>query len=310
MVAVMPKADEKKFKKFLESEILKQPLTYFHQFRGGKCSYSFFVKTKDDFWVVKILLNKYITSDVHHYLETQIPLCPQLKGIKMDKIFTYDNQTVTMQRYYGKVLPPQTLDLQIMTKVLAVYKVIAERLSSYPVKEEEFVPDCLVEQYHRLDNEIRAKKSLRAKILGHLLHQISPQALIYDKTKFTYIHGDFHNNQILFEDEHISAVIDWDNLCTGYKTEDYWRLFFYNVQYIYNPIVLSYCSRKLFSHILSLTDASKEEWLLTLQRFLLLKIDGNFHKKFGLRRFIRLLYCYFLVKQATKMIYSLQKAGC
>lgn len=125
-------------------------------------------------------------------------------------------------------------------------------------------------------NQIAASQSfLKRAILRHIAHtlkKLPTKDLTHQLKYLQVIHGDFHNNNILFYKGNLSAILDWEECRLGYACEDWLRFTFCAVERI-----LTYPKRRrkirlILSFLLAQKTFSSHEWRLGFNSFLLLKM--------------------------------------
>lgn len=285
MVYIMKKQEEKAFRGFLEDKVFCKKLHYFKQFRGGEFSYDFFVKVNDENFVVKVLKNPYKLNKTTAFLSEHIKDVPVLAGVQYDSVFKYGKADGTIQKNYGNPLPRRQISFAQMKEIFAAYQafsVLKAPAEHEPALDENFV------LAQGLKERLEEKNSFKNRLCLGFLQQIDLQTLYYDKKRLCLIHGDFFNNQILFQKGKLSAFIDWDDVRLGYKTEDFWHFLHYNLDKIPFFFLRRFWQKKLTKQILLLTDERIEEWQTALN-VMLLKRLCKLHEKFSLGRLVRFL---------------------
>ncbi len=297
MAKLMPAKEAAHFKTYLENNIFHQKLDYFQQFRGGNSSYCFHLQAGAEKYVAKILLGAYITDDVHVFLEKQIARHPVLRGIKMDKIFTYGTHTATIQKNYGNVLPRRKFSPEMLTEIFEEYAQIMHSCTPYVsgCAQPASIP------YRELSEKVAAQKNLHSRFIAYFLQKISPESLIYHPQKLRVIHGDFNNNQVLLQEGKLSAFIDWDSVRTGYPAEDYWEFVYFNLRRLYNPFSLKFWCHQLLHAINTATSTPKDEWLYAINSNLFTQLN-RLQEKFKLKYIWKFLWLYAISKCALKYL--------
>lgn len=301
MVYMMKKQEEKAFKGFLENEVFKDKLEYFKQFRGGECSYDFFIKADDEDFVVKVLKNPYKLNNIAAFLSEHIHEVPVLAGVKYDRIFKYGGADVTIQKNYGRPLPRRQISFMQMKEIFAAYDAFSA-LKTLMRCEGTLDENFVLAQWLR--ERLTEKESYKNRLLLHFLEQIDFQTLYYDEKQLCLIHGDFFNNQILFQKGKLSAFIDWDDVRFGYRTEDFWHFLHYNLDKISFLGVRRFWQKKLTQQILLLTNEKLETWE-TAFNVALLKRLYKLYEKFSFGR----LWRFLILRKLSKDVFFDLKEG-
>ncbi|MBO5038845.1 MAG: aminoglycoside phosphotransferase family protein [Alphaproteobacteria bacterium] len=285
MVYMMRKQEEKAFCDFLEREVFFNKPAYFKQFRGGEFSYDFFVKVNDENLVVKVLKNPYKLNKTTAFLKEHIQDVPVLAGVKYDRVFKYGKADGTIQKNYGRPLRRRQISFAQMRDIFAAYGAFSALKA--PAEREVLLDENFV-LAQRLKERLAEQDSFKNRLCLHFLEQIDFQTLYYDKKRLCLIHGDFFNNQILFQEGKLSAFIDWDDVRLGYRTEDFWHFLHYNLDKIPFFFLRRFWQKKLTKQILLLTYERIEDWETALNIMLLKRLCKLYEKfSFGrLRRFL------------------------
>lgn len=301
MGKVLSKAKAKQFHTFLQTHILNEKITFFRPFRGGNCSYTFFVETKSERFVAKIILQASEKNKLHSYLETQVSKFPVLCGIKMDKIFEYEGKICTLQKNYGTPLPRRHFSPQIIKQVFTEYTKIVNLCTVFHPIDSNYNINHKVEQYQQTINALSADKTWHTKILLKFLRKIPPETLKFIPKNLRIIHGDFFNNQILIQDNQLSAFIDWDNIRTGYPAEDFWNFIYFNMKRLRNPFLYNYWCKHLITQVQNIVNCTYDEWQTAINSSLVsLAYRLTYDYKF--KRLLKFLYLYYISTQALKQI--------
>ncbi len=303
MAKMISQDKAKQFYAFLQTHIFKDGIKSFRPFRGGNSSYCFWVETKEDKWVAKILFNKYTKDRLHTFLAQTAQECPVLRGIKMDKVFQYHGKDCTIQKNYGRPLPRRHFDTKIIQQIFHEYTKITDLSTAFGQIDSAFNPRHLLEIYAKAEQNLTEQENWHAKILRYFLHKINPDTLIFSKEKIRIIHGDFNNNQVLLENGKLSAFIDWETLRTGYPAEDYWEFIYFNLRHLYNPCMYEYWRRRIVSQVASAVNSEYGEWETAINGMLVLWLHRlSQPQEYKVKRLLKFFYLYHISTQTLKQL--------
>lgn len=297
MGKLMPAQEVKQFKTYLETNIFHHKLDKFRQFRGGNASYCFHIKAGTEKYVAKILLGRYIFDNIHTFLSRQSEKLTILRGIKMDKVFSYGKYMATLQKNYGTVLPRRKFPLELLSEIFIEYTQIVRLCAPY---KAAYTPNQSV-SYNSLYEKVDEKKDLKSCFIKHFLQKVSPDSLEYKPEKLQIIHGDFNNNQVLLQGRALSAFIDWDSLRAGYPAEDYWEFIYFNLRRLYNPFSLNSWCRRLMQTINTAAPTPNDEWLYAINYTLFAQLQ-RLQEKFKLKYIWKFLWLYKISTVAVKYL--------
>lgn len=285
MVYMMKKQEEKAFRSFLEDKVFCKKLHYFKQFRGGEFSYDFFVKVNDENFVVKVLKKPYKLNKTTVFLREHIKDVPVLAGVQYDSVFKYGKADGTIQKNYGNPLPRRQISFAQMKEIFAAYQAFS--VLNAPAEREPALDENFV-LAQRLKERLEEQASFKNRLCLGFLQQIDLQTLYYDKKRLCLIHGDFFNNQILFQKGKLSAFIDWDDVRLGYRTEDFWHFLQFNLEKFRVPFMKKIWLKKLTAQIKTLTNERIEDWQTAMNLKLLIRLN-RLYEKFTFGRLWRFL---------------------
>lgn len=189
-------------------------------------------KNKTDEQIKKI---EYVINTVKS-LDISVPLF--IKNIE-NKTYTYinNNYYALYHKAYGKVLHGSELDQRALTSVaenLAKLHKIKSKLELktttdilplyHDVHDQALIVENLIAQNTKgreIDNIARKLISLKLDILSNFVRQAEFKEQLLSPHNLVLVHGDFHNENLLFNDEHkLVIMLDFEESHYGHATED------------------------------------------------------------------------------------------
>lgn len=221
------------FKYFLEKEVLKTKISFCKPLDKGGASFNFLIKYHHSTHIVQIFLSEKVIAKVHRTM-------PILKHINqsLPKTSTILHH-FTYQHYQGIVKP--YIEGNYITSYLMSKKHFIEVLSFYQqfrqINIDKTIPIPPPTNYHHY--YLSSQKLLQHKryllkqknfffqiCFSLLFHKIQQHLLRLEKnlafspSSLTIIHGDFHNNNVLFKNNILCGVLDWIDARQGHTAED------------------------------------------------------------------------------------------
>ncbi|MBO5284806.1 MAG: phosphotransferase, partial [Alphaproteobacteria bacterium] len=223
---------------------------------------------------------------------------PAFQGLKIEKLFYFQNQSGFIQKYYGTTLPYKDITTKQINEILNAHQILTSL--NVPVSKD-FIKTKYIQSYEALKLKSEQSNTLQYRLIRFFLAQISPKTLIYESSKLKVIHGDFHARQILFKNGHLFAFIDWEDCRFGYPAEDYWYFIWYNQKPGLNLLKNILSRAKIAKQILNRSSVPYNEWETAINIYLLSKLEAMSHK-ISLGRIIRFVSARnFALKLLTKI---------
>lgn len=313
---------------FLQSNIFHSPILSIKKSKRGASSYNYLIETKDSKKLVKIAWKhkkngvKRLSKIIHILSQNPRLLTARIVPIQKKLFFKYKkNYGFILEYIPGKSLPSYKIKDQHFHQILNSYQFFTQTKWEnteilIPAHNfEKIYQECLNltnSHIHILQN----KNNIRSYIIKYFLKKLEYQLSLIKKTplkmkkeKITVIHGDFHNNNLLFNQGKLVAFLDFENVGYGYLTEDLFRFILCLVARL--PLFIptdSYLQKwiNLAEKYFSLT---KEDWLIGLNSFTLQKIkkviecqeiDTSFKKIWKIMRLILFLQHYHHIQKLIK----------
>lgn len=273
------------FISFLEKDVLKETVLSIRQFNKGASSHNYWVQTKTDSFLIKLAWKhkkegiERLSKIIHTLSQNKQLAIARILCVNGKLFFKYQKSYGFVLEYiHGKSLPSYEMGERHFQQVLHGYSFFTETkwddpsilLPAYDF--EKMCSSCL-------NRCALLLKSVKNKTINYLLHQLILQLneiqstpLQLKEKNITVIHGDFHNNNLLFNKEKLMSFLDFEDVGLGYATEDLMRfilclterlpIFVTRDSYIIEWLELA---NKRFSF-------TKEEWIIGLNSFTLQKI--------------------------------------
>lgn len=284
--------DIDKFSKFLSMKIFKKPIISIYQFKRGASSFNYLVKLKDRKFLVKLAW-KHKKEGVERLvsiiktLTTQqtIPLAGIIP-IQNDYLFKYkDSYGFVLEYIDAKSIPANKFSSYHLATVLQTYHLFQQTkwmdknllipAYNFADLQKKYSENCL----------LMVKSFKRHLLLKYLLKIMQKKLLEIGKTplkivpeKKCVIHGDFHHNNILFQDKKLAAILDFEDIGYGYASEDLIRF----ILCLNARLPIFYNAKKRLINTLDIIMGefkySYDEWMLGLNSFTLQKMKKVFSR--------------------------------
>ncbi len=315
-----------KFLIFLE-DLLKEPIQDVYRFSKGSSSYNFKIKTSRRTILVKLLKkHSKLGFERIYQIMNRLEKNPDLKYAHLQKLngepyFVYQNYYgIILDYIQGEALSSYEITRRHFRQILHLYALFQKTNFSNcqallpPYDLEKIWKDAFVSLQEQ-ENQIKTHNGFQKIIFQRLvslikkyLLQLQNEPLQRNPNRTTIIHGDFHNNNLLFQKEKLVALIDFEEVGYGYPTEDLMRFILCLIERL--PIWItpqSYVgewielSQKRFSF-------TQEEWLLGLNSFSVQKVQKILRGKYKffslkhLKKMIQLIFYFHLHKKIAALI--------
>lgn len=285
---------------FLEQHLLKQPIISVRQFAHGSASQNYHVTLGNQRELLVKLTHAYDEQGIARLAQIcqavsdnhQLPVA-RLIPINKKPYFQYQNRFGLIMEYcQGHAVASYNLTEQHFMQIIDAYAVFTN--TSWP-KEDVFIPlyplkeQCLThmnfiqETLNKTSHINTVKKYLLTKIgNAHLtfFERLLETTVNLPLNKQTIIHGDFHNNNVLFHHNQLVSFLDFEEVGHGYIIEDIMRFILCVVQRLpifINPYPLIRCWVKCADDKFRF---SKEEWILGLNSYYVQRADKAFRSKY------------------------------
>ena len=281
------------FKLFLSEHIFKEPILSLYQFKRGASSFNYLATLKNKKILVKLAW-KHKKSGVERLVNIISILSknkhlPVAKIIPVNKkeIFKYQNSYGFLLEYVdGISLPATQIKQHHINEIIEKYKIFHNTdfsNKSLLVKEYDFnnihFEYSKTAQLTLKKNKKHIIYSFFAQQCVNALHEIGSTPLTINSKKKEIIHGDFHHNNLLFKNNHLVSILDFEDIGYGYVSEDLLRFIFCLIAR--QPLFVS--KRKQLKNYLSYVtknfDYSYDQWMVGLNSFTLQKAKKLFNKE-------------------------------
>lgn len=311
----MKKQDLTNIKNVLEKK-LNQNIINIRQFKRGASSHNYLVETAENKLLIKIAW-KHKKKGVERIAKIILAL-QETKNFPIAKIIPINKKTLfkiensygfCLEYVNGKSIPSYKFKPSNFQTILDAYDNLSNikwnKIKNELVPAYEFnnILNKYIKNTQLIQKKLSAEKSLLTpvalciikKVLSEL-NKIKNTPLYMNKNKICVIHGDFHNNNILFNQNKLLAFIDFEDVGFGYKTEDLIRFILCLTARL--PLFVNKQKRieKLFELIQKKYNFDYEELMIGLNSFTIQKfkkIIGKPSKKINvsyLKKCIQILW--------------------
>lgn len=323
-------AETKELIAYLEQNVFHKPIQSVRQFAHGAASYNYLIAIDNQKYIIK-LTHTYNQKGIERLTRICASLSQneQLSGARLISIgdslyFKYrDKYGLILSYCKGFSLPSYEMGQRHFQQVLSGYMQFQQTkwintddfLPLYPMEKVccshiTFLEDCL--------KKTKNLSCIRRWIITYLcqthlsfFHQMLQSPLTLPADKITVIHGDFHNNNLLFNNEKLLTFLDFEEVGYGYPTEDLMRFILCLIQRL--PIFIepySYvydwmkCANKRFHF-------SKKEWIVGLNSYYLQRAEkvlspqGTFGSSKQIIKLFKLKLLMSQYKNVLKRIHNL-----
>ncbi len=302
-------AETKRFINFLEKEIFHSPIDDIRQFARGAASYNFLVTTNNQKALVK-LTRPYNEKGIIRLAkvcqaisENKQLTVARLIQANQSLYFKYEEKYGLIMEYCdGESIPSYEMKTAHFEQILSTYALFqqtkwnkSDLLPVYSMSEHchrhiLFLEDAL----QNLKNLSQPKRFLFGMLCRkHLafLNRLATTKIDWEADELEIIHGDFHNNNLLFKNGKLLTFLDFEEVKDGHPTEDFVRYIICLVQrlpFFINPY-------KYINNWFALCNQhfhySTEEWIGGLNSYYLQRADKAFSpkNKFASKRQIKIM---------------------
>ena len=283
--------NQKNLISFLEKKLFKEKILSLYQFQRGASSFNYLVTLHNKKVLVKLAW-KYKKTGVERLVKI-ISLLSEQKILPTANVIPFNNKKIfkynhiygfVLEYIEGKSLPATKITQKHIQDIIAYYKNIQQAR----MNEKLLMPTYdfkLIQKNYLYNCDKMIQQSKKNLLFSFLLNQCKKNLIqignsslqILDEKK-EIIHGDFHHNNLLFQNNKLVAILDLEDLGYGYKSEDLLRFilcliarqpFFYpRKKYLYS--YLKYITKE-FKY-------SEDEWIAGLNSFTLQKYKKIFSK--------------------------------
>ncbi len=290
-----PESNE--FIDFLEKEIFHQKIDEIHQFVRGGASNNFLVVMGGTKRLVK-LTNNYGLDGIERLSricaalsENQLLIGARIITVNGKLYFQYRNKYgIVMEYCDGEPRPSYQMGKKHFQQVISQYTVFqqtkwqnkADLIPVYPMADQCQTHIAFLENALEKSGKLSGiKKGIYQKLCQtHLdfLKRMADTDLDWPDSDITVIHGDFHNNNVLFRKDKLLTFLDYEELGLGHPSEDLMRFILCLVQrlpifinpYTYIEKWLDLCAAQF--HF------TTEEWIKALNSYYLQRADKAFQE--------------------------------
>ncbi len=317
-----PIINQENFKKFLSKTLLKEEVLSIHQFARGASSFNWRIQLNHNkkrlvklAWKHKKTGVLRLAKIINFLSNSPLPIAKIIPVNKKD-LFKYKNHYGFLMEYInGASLPATAIKEKHINQILNAYKIF----QSIPIEDKKLLIPAydfvqIQKKYLATANSMLQKNKkhpLFCFLLNALkkeLKKIEQTPLAIHPDKKTIIHGDFHHNNLLFKDEKLAAILDFEDLGYGYSSEDLIRFILcLTARYpLFKP--RKKVLKEYLSKIKTDFDLSYNELMVGLNSFTLQKMKKIFAKErkptFGLaKKMVQIIYFmrqYHFIKQVIK----------
>lgn len=308
-----PQVDD--FISFLQSSVFHSPILSIRQFNKGASSYNYLIETKTGKKLVKIAW-KHKKSGVERLAKiidtlSQNPhlATAHILPVQNALFFNYKkNYGFVLEYISGKSLPSYKMKSTHFQQILTHYQIFMQTNWTNPkilipaYNFEKMSKECMT-TLHKYFYKLKKRKDFRSRATLYLLKKVQNQLVCIQKTplrmkkeKISIIHGDFHNNNLLFNKGKLVSFLDFEDVGYGYITEDLIRFILCLIERLPFFIPTAVFIQKWIKLANQRFNLTKEEWIVGLNSFTLQKIKKVLGKKESIGSFtqiknlIRLLF--------------------
>ncbi len=212
---------------FLEARVFGVPLVELHNFSRGAQSFNFRVTTGEGRYLVKVGRIGYpLTLRLQKVLEALRDFpeelhVPRLLAFHGEACFEWEGHQLFVLAYArGKSRSVLGLRLRHVKRIFAHYQRLWERLQGV-----EGLPEHPRSNHKYATYLITQASGMQQKVQGWR-QRVCAKALAFAQEvcakapSQSMIHGDFHNNNLLFDGDELSGVIDFNDMRVGCMGED------------------------------------------------------------------------------------------
>ncbi len=309
-------AESKKFIAFLETNVFHQPIESARQFAHGSASENFLITVNHTRYIVK-LIHREQKSETERLVriydclsQNQALRTTSIIHLNQSAYFTYNHRFGIVMTYCnGHALPSYKMTKHHFQEVLKAYEAFQKINwhNSPDILPAYRIPDKINNLIQIVQKAEHTPKTIFFRLFnGGFLHKTLLNFLFQikaDKSDFPtsfVLHGDFHNNNLLFHNNQLSAVLDFEEIRYGYPTQDLVRYIICLVQRL--PVFINPFS--VFKEWLVLANASfhfsTDEWIYGLDTYFIIRTEKLFqklNKKNKVNRLLKLWQLYFSILQ-------------
>lgn len=302
-----------KFIQFLEAEIFHEEIFAIKKFKRGGSSKNYYVQIKSGTEYLVKLSNGYDKTGMNRVAQvlssvSSNPLVPTARLIKPNGNFYFEYQNkygIILEYLNGESISSYEISIRHLQQVLHAYSFLLktnwDTTHILPFCTPEQKLQTVFEQAAQIGfSKNKIKAFLQKKVLDSL-SQIDKETLVPDATKVRVIHGDFHNNNILFKNQKLIALLDFEEARFGVITEDLMRYILCLIQRLPVFVFPRVYVKKWIKQANKRFDLTKEDWILGLNSFVLSRAVKlfPFHGKVrtGFIRYKALIQFLFLMRE-------------
>ncbi len=312
--------DTSDFIRFLQETLLQKPIIKYRKLKRGSGSLNFVVKTIDEKFLVKLCVNAK-PQNIEQLFCVYETLAQNSKILTAKPIRIQGKSSFLYHHQYGFILtyqPGKSLrffqikadDFQKILKAYTYFLQTAWKDKSIITSATDWCQEYSLIQKKLQNTDIFFSPSvgkIKSFFGKYFYHQIlknfnkisvSKEGILQN----TVIHGDFHNNNILFTHHQSVAFIDFEEIRFGCISEDLMRYIFCLIQH--SPFVIIPCFQfiKWISLCQQRFHLTAQEWMWGLHAFFLGRINLSLRKKSAKLNFF--IKCYWIILR-YKLMYQL-----
>ncbi len=303
--------ETRQFIEFLEKKIFYHPIDDIRKFARGAASYNFLVTVNKQKVLVKLTRPhgakgiKRLARVCQAISENKQLAVARLIKVNQSLYFKYEKKYGLVMEYCdGESLPSYKMKTVHFEQILLAYKLFQQ--TKWPNKSDLLPIYSMEEHYQRhvmfLENALKNLNDLPQpkrfifawlckKHLAFLM-QLGTTKIDWSVDELEIIHGDFHNNNLLFKNGKLLTFLDFEEVKDGHPTEDLVRFIICLVQrlpFFINPYRYINKWLKLCNQQFHYTT---EQWIGGLNSYYLQRADKAFSvkNKFASKRQIKIMF--------------------
>lgn len=318
---------------FLEQKVLKTPIVSARQFAHGAASQNYHIRLNNQQEILVKLTKSYNKQGITRLTKIcqavssnkQLPVA-RLISFQQKPFFQYKEKYGLILEYcQGYAVPSYRINKHHFTQIINAYAVFMQTkwpkedlfIELYPIKEQCFNHMNFIKETIQKTLFINGLKKyvLMKTANAHLsfFERLLKTTVTLPEHKKTIIHGDFHNNNVLFYRNQLVSFLDFEEVGYGYVIEDIMRFILCVIQRLpifMNPYPLVEQWIKCANNRFGFT---KEEWILGLNSYYVQRADkafrnkykaGSWHQIFVWIKLLWLTRRYHKIKRLIEKIYA------
>lgn len=281
--------ETERFIRFIKEKLLFQDVLKYRLLPRGSASVNYVITTASEKFLIKLCFNQTPDSierlvKIYETLSKNLSV-PTAEPVRIDgkAYFVYEDKYACILKYMvGKSLPYIKMRLSDFDKILTTYSNFLK--TNWPEKNIILPAINWTKRYRETARKLKAMLrndaqtlsgiTIKTMILKHcylsfLKIKVSKESV----SQTSVIHGDFHNNNILFKRHQLTAFLDFEECRMGCISEDLVRYILCFVSHSCFIILPNYYLIKWIQLVNKRFRLSSEEWLWGLHAFFITRME-------------------------------------